>query len=138
MDHMYTEDIGVAFAEMTVLQANSLLELVKPKDGNISAMKSLAGLIEREVEIMKADQVVRALLQLALMKIEKLETRGGADGGERIDKAELAKLLGPIFEAVGKSIRATVKASEAEMVDLIAGMERRVTVLEERTTKRRK
>jgi len=136
MDRMYTEDIGLAFAEMAVQQVNSLRELIQPKDGNISAI--LTGFIERELEIMKADEVVRAVLQLAMVKIEKLEIRGRADGGERLDKAELAKLLGPIFEAVGKSIRATVKASEAEMVDLIAGMERRITVLEERTTKRRK
>ena len=138
MGRMKLDELGVAFAEMTNLQAKSLLEVSQPlRDGSTSVMSSIASLIEREVEVMKADQAVRALIELALVKIERLEIRSAGDGNG-IDKTELIKFLGPVFEAVAKNIRATVKASEAEMVDLIAGMERRITVLEERTTKRRK
>jgi len=102
----------------------------------VVAFECMQAILSNEAERLERDEILRNLLGLTYGKVTLLEDRRTAGGVA--DTAGLAKLLAPVFAAIGTRTHASVKASEAELVDLVAGIERRLAEVEKKTTRRSK
>jgi len=97
--------------------------------------KLVRGLIDREAARVKLDDAVLRVVRESAEKLDRLEISQGEAG---ISEAKLLATMEPVLAAIAKNIKTTTRSSEAEMLELIAGVEKRLSEVEKKTTRRAK